>query len=982
MGGLFGGSTQKQPQAAETPAVGALNVSTSSNGKVIPLLWGTNRVPGNMLWYGDFTAVAHSSGGGGGGGGGGKGGDGGGSAGGSTTYTYTASFIEALCEGPIIDVGTVWSGKTITAMAEIGGTVITGTTGQSPWTYLTSAHPAVAMSYSDIAYAGLPNFDLGSSPNTPNLSFEIKGPLQFGGGVIDALPSAVIADFLAKAAFPTAKLGILTAYATYCQAQGLFISPVLTEQKAANATLQDWATTTNSEFVWSSGQLTLVPYGDTAVTGNGATFTPNLTPQYDLADDDFIHEDDADPVICTRADLADAYNQYSIEYLDRSNAYNPAVVTVEDQAHIDVYGLRPASVIQAHHITSANTATLVARMVMARALWVRAVYEFKLTWKHSRLDAMDLVTISDPGLGLSRELVRITEIEEDEEGLLSVKAEEVPGNISAPAIYANQVSAAFAANFNVPPGSVSDVIFFDAPAELTQGALEAWMLVCGGPDWGGCQIHLSSDGIEYKKIGAYRGNSVMGSLTAALPLGTDPDTAHSLAINLAESRGSVIGGTQADADSLHTLAVLADSSGSYELISYQTATLTGASAYTLGYLRRGAYNTAIGLHASGAKFGRLDGNFYFPVPYTKDQIGKTIYVKLVSFNAFDSGIEDISTVAARTHVIAGPPRPPAPTGVSAVQSGNVINFGWNASPDYAMDIAVGPQGVASGVTVDQAWSAMSMVTEAARGSYDANASIQPGNYTFGFRLRNPYSDQLSAAMVTVDLVVSNALTVVSSLQQAPAWAGTMTGFVRHYTGVLIPDSTLLANQVSAAQAAAGFIPSPVAVSTYDSPVIDTGAVDQIRLWATIAAQLGPGSLGNVNTALAVDWSSDGVTWQGAWKPWSVGTVIARYAKFRLIQTNDAGACVVTGFAPTADVSSKTDIGAGAAFASPLTIAVGGTAITFTQPFHVAPNVQVTPMGTGMTGASAINVTATGCTLHGWTGSSDMGGLVSWKATGP
>ena len=165
-------------------------------------------------------------------------------------------------------------------------------------------------------------------------------------------------------------------------------------------------------------------------------------------------------------------------------------------------------------------------------------------------------------------------------------------------------------------------------------------------------------------------------------------------------------------------------------------------------------------------------------------------------------------------------------------------------------------------------------------------------------------------------------------------------------------------------------------------MIDTGAVDQIRLWATIAAQLGPGSLGNVNTALAVDWSSDGVTWQGAWKPWSVGTVIARYAKFRLIQTNDAGACVVTGFAPTADVSSKTDIGAGAAFASPLTIAVGGTAITFTQPFHVAPNVQVTPMGTGMTGASAINVTATGCTLHGWTGSSDMGGLVSWKATGP
>lgn len=185
--------------------------------------------------------------------------------------------------------------------------------------------------------------------------------------------------------------------------------------------------------------------------------------------------------------------------------------------------------------------------------------------------------------------------------------------------------------------------------------------------------------------------------------------------------------------------------------------MTAPGKYTLGYLRRGVYGTPISAHAAGSGILRLGDDAILKLPYTKDRIGQTLHVKLVSYNAYGGGHQDIADIAPATYTLVGPPRPPTPTGVSAQQSGNVINFAWTATSDYAVDIAVGPQGCAAGVTVDQAWAAMSMVAEAARGSYDANASIQPGNWTIGFRLRNIWSDQLSAGMATVDLAVSNAL---------------------------------------------------------------------------------------------------------------------------------------------------------------------------------------------------------------------------------
>lgn len=661
MGGLFGGG-KKQSQAAETPAVSTLQVSTSAYGIARPWVRGTARISGNMLWYGDFTSYAHESGGGGGGG---KGGGGGGGGGGGTTYTYSASFLEGLCEGPIFGIGKAWVGKSETTVAAMGGTVITGQHGQAPWPYLASAHPEAAVSYSGLAYVGLPNYDLGDSSSTPNLSFEVQTASQFGGGIVDQLPSVIVSDFLIDSGFPASKIGDLSAYATYCQALGLFFSPALTEQQAANSTLQDWATATGSEFVWSSGKLHIIPYGTDEITGYGATYSPDLTPMYDLTDDDFVRDGDDDPIICTRSDLGDAYNQYKVEFHSRANAYNVATTSVDDQAHIDTYGLRPAPVVKAHEIKDEATAQLVGRLVMARNLYVRATYEFKLTWKHCRLDAMDLVTLTDEALGLDRELVRIVEIEEDEDGLLSVKAEEVPGVISAPARYSVQSTDAYSVNINESAGDTNPPVIFEPPGAITDTGLEVWIAASGGPIWGGAEVWVSQDGDTYSRVGSITAPSRHGVLAGPLAVGDATDNVNILSVDLSMSRGSLGGASAADAQSLNSLCYVDG-----ELLAYTDAELTNSYTYALTGLVRGAYGTTISHHARGSQFARLDGAV-FRYPFLAEQIGKTFYIKLLSFNVWGSAVQSLADVEPYTYTPTGWSPPSDPTNLY-LTNGNVV----------------------------------------------------------------------------------------------------------------------------------------------------------------------------------------------------------------------------------------------------------------------------------------------------------------------
>ena len=625
----------------------SLQVQQSSQGLTLPVVYGRARVAGNLVWYGDFTTYEHktTTRQGGKGGGGVKQED--------VKYTYEAAVMMALCEGEIKGVTRIWRDKEkFSSPASLRLTLYKGGEEQPVWPHLQQAkHAAQAISYSGTAYLCSPNYELTKSAQIYSHNFEVDGKLGYSTSIVDANPRDIIRDLLTNqkygCGFPVENLGDTDVYGTYCRAAGIFLSPVYSEQQEAQRNIAELLEQTNSAAVFSQGRLKIVPYGDSGLSGNGATYIPNLTPLYDLSDDDFIVSGAEDPVRVERKTNADAYNQVQIEYLDRANDYNIAVAEAKDQANIEQYGIRPKDAVKMHGICDAKVARQVAQLLLQRALYVRNEYEFKLGWKYCLLEPMDLVTLTDGGLGLDKTPVRITEIEEDEDGVLNVKAEDFPFGTASATEYPTQPSLGYSADYNVSPGNAHAPVIFEAPLQLTGGEPEIWLATAGGDMWGGAEVWVSTNGDSYTRVGAVSGKARYGSLTAALPAGAAFDRANTLGVEI--SAGQLTGGTEQDSRDLLTLCY-ADG----EFLAYETAELKGVGRYALGNLTRGAYGSNIDRHEAGRPFVRVDESlFKYPVP--RDWIGRTVWVKLVSHNVFGSGAQDLAEVPAYSYRIVGAP---------------------------------------------------------------------------------------------------------------------------------------------------------------------------------------------------------------------------------------------------------------------------------------------------------------------------------------
>lgn len=775
--GLFGSSTQTSPPAT------ALRVNTSMQGVPIALiLGGASRMAGNLLDYYNFNYQnAPSSGGG-------KGGATGGGKGQTGNYDYFASFIIGICEGPIVgfrglliggsaanspgtsENAAVWDGFTYEAEAFLGNYT------QQPWGYTEAFDSSHALSYRGICYGAFGNFPLGSSTSLPNFTFDVLSTNQGAiPGQPDGHASVALTSFLTDPhfglGFPASRLGSLADWQSYCVALGLVVSPTIASSIAASSFVNDLTDATNSAPCWQDGQLTVIPYGDSAVTAgqinsitethevpedqngtdsdnnplfwpviqvsffslfagdagvtyasgvplsrvsnyaptgvagtgspgpgqyyeaNGsyyfnasdmdqevlitydfaaaASYVPNTTPLYDFTIDDFLPNQGTigsglgvnnSPLICVRTSRDQMNNDVKVEYLDRTNSYNPVDIEVKDEASIVAFGrLRPSDVKQYHFFCLAGAAQQSATLQLIRQQIART---FQFTCgRHFLLilDLMALVTVTDEGQGFFEQPVRIIEIQENTDFSITVTAEEYLGTVSAPA-YGTQPSTGFEINYNVAPGPVNQPIIFEPTDELNHtnalGSLQIWGAVSGQDiaTWGGCFVWASYDGENYQRVGEIIGPSRMGVTASVLPAVTpDPtgqqtiDTTDVLSVDLTASGATLSSGTQGDAIALNTACYLGG-----EVVSYATAELSAPNKYDLSYLVRGAYGTEAEItnHPVGTPFARLDSNI-FAFAYDQSRIGATIYLKFQSFNIYQGGQQSLADCAVYPYAITG-----------------------------------------------------------------------------------------------------------------------------------------------------------------------------------------------------------------------------------------------------------------------------------------------------------------------------------------
>lgn len=809
------------------PLISAVRIQQSTQGVPLPLITGRTRAPGNLIWYGGFRAIPHTTSTSSGGKGGGE------VTQTNTTYTYEAAIMMALGEGPL-GVRAAWRGKKQLTLAEMGLSVQAGNNGQAEWSYLTTNYPNDARGYSQIAYVYSAAYQLSNNAEVENHSFEIDGPLQFSGSIPDSAPSAFLNYFLTNSqcgvGFPAAKIGSLTTYLQYCAANGIFISPALTEQQPAHTTISLLMKITNSALVWSEGLLKVVPFGDESATANGYTYTPNTTPIYDLTDDDFIVRGTEDPVIIDRSSTADAYNHVQIECLNRNNQYNVEMVHARDLRDIEINGLRSMPPIKCWWIVLPDVAQKAAQLIVNRNLYIRNIYKFFLGWKYARLEPMDLVTLTDVGLDLDKAPVRIISIEEDEDGKLAIVAEEFPLGIAGATLYPSQTGVGFAHDYNAAPAFVYPPLFFEPPVEKTESGLEVWVAVTGnivpGLNWGGCQVWASLDGSTYKQVGKVSGGARYGQIVvSAMAAGAGATARVKL---FGGMPAQILSGTPSEAALLNPLCYVDG-----EWFSYTTATLLADKEYNLTGLVRGGFGTADVSHPSGQNFTIIDNAIVKSDPLDLSLIGKMIYFKFPSFNVYGGGQQSLAAVGAYSYVITGNmaklPPPSVPTFLVSAQADGTRQFTWDwAALTIPPDVKNGGgYKIRYKLGAGQLWDNMApahptgMLTAS---PFESN-QLPAGTYTFAIKAVDALGNESTAATyIGVTLPDPRLAGVIAGkFPRELGWPGTKTNCYVDLDQSLIADGdswSLLGTWDSLPS----WTQNPKSPITYEDTVIDIGAV--------------------------------------------------------------------------------------------------------------------------------------------------------------
>jgi len=908
VGFYFPGSSGGTTISTSETRAESLRLQSSSYGVTVAVVDGTAVISGNLLDYLDFKSINHTTTSGGGGKGGG------GVSQESTTYTYSVSLVMGLCEGrddgTAVAVTKVWRGKKVysgaDAAAQVGVSVLGGTLGQAVWSPLTTINAgAHSLAYSGLACVVAQDYDLGSSAQIENHKFEVVAGNRVTVGAsttADADPSAVAARWLTNTRWgvglDSSWMGDLSSYSTYCRAAGLLLSPALTEQAQASQRLRDLCDTTNAQTVIVDEQIHIVPLGDEVLTGNGATYTPDLTPIYDLTPDQFLADPGQAPIRIQRKTPADAYNSVKVEYLDRSADYNVAIATATDQASADQYGLRVAGTMQRHWICDTAVANQVAQIKLKQFRYILNTYEFRLPWNFARLVPTNIVTLTDPDEGFDRLPVRITTITEDDNGFV-IEAQDFPHSVASVSAYPLPVVDGYRHNYNVSPGSVTAPMFLEPPVELTTTGLEVWAAVTGSSaNWGGCQVWCSYDGTNYKQVGTVRGGSRYGTLTAAL----SASATTGLAVQLVGNGGQLLNASSTDAANLETLCWLrgTGSTDQPEFLAYQGATLTGVNAYTLSGLVRGAYSSTKVARSSGAQFIRLDSAVAKSEPLQPSMIGQTILFKFVSFNIYGGGLEDLASVAEYSYVVRGDmallPPPNVSSFTVSTQGDGTRQFTWGwGSTTKPADLKGYVLRYLQG-TGPYTWE-----------------QLQPFDTDDGFHTASPLESNLLLAgayvfaIKTVDsfgVLAKDAVFINATLpdprlgdsieftdEHATSWPGTLTDCVAELWGgdliLRARDQATWATLPSTWAACTRWVWDPVTSFQYVTQPVDLGTSVAVLPVANAQAD------GVVTFEVAT--SSNGTTWSS----WSTvaGPVVTRYVKCRITVAIPSGSSTGAGVTP-------------------------------------------------------------------------------------
>jgi hypothetical protein len=278
-----------------------------------------------------------------------------------------------------------------------------------------------------------------------------------------------------------------------------------------------------------------------------------------------------------------------------------------------------------------------------------STYGFKLGWKFSLLEPMDLVTLTDVGTGLDFTPVRITEVVELEDGRGFSSRRKTGRSASASAtLYPSEDNDGHNPENNIDPGDTTTPVIFNGPLHLSNNALELWIAPTGGQYWGGCEIWVSTDlGVTYRRVGTTNEKATYGELATTLDTGDAyplVDEVNAPQVTVAPPNGSVA------LEDFNALATLCWCDG--EFLAYKDSP-SSLGNYELSTLYRGVYDSTIQASVARDAVRLLRGSGIFRLPFQAGAGGQTLYFKFPAFNIYGNALQSLADAAAVPFVITG-----------------------------------------------------------------------------------------------------------------------------------------------------------------------------------------------------------------------------------------------------------------------------------------------------------------------------------------
>lgn len=581
----------------EGPRLGDLAVQSSAYGEAIPLLYGTMRAAGNVIWSTGLIERRHEE----------SQKVRGGKGGGSTrvtniTYTYSASFAVALSAREIVGIGRIWAdGKLLRDNAgrlAVDGRlrIHHGGEDQAPDPLILARSGAGGTpAYRGLAYVVFEELQLAEYANRiPNITVEVIA--DPGGSV--AL-SAVVADICGRAGLEAIDVSALADI----EVRGFAVARVMSCREALEALAEVY----QFDAVEREGVLVFAPL---------ARETAMVIQPRDLV----RREREGDVLRWSRVPEGELPREVAVRHLDPARDYQPGLQRARRLAtQSPVMDTRDYALV-----LDAAEAKRAAEAALARTWRERLGASFALPAKFAALAPGDVVEIAgDEGDVLMLRRVEFAD------GILECEAVAYAGDRTGAAEDADPGA--------LPPQEIPDVAATDLhllnlPALLDGHGTAAGFYVAmtsGDPAWRGAVLLRSADGgASYDIVAQGASPAVAGTTLTALPPGPADfwDEGNALVVEL------LSGGMELE--SRPELAILNGANAALvgdEILQFREAELQFDGSWRLKGLLRGRRGTERHMdHPAGERFILLEPWSVLLVETGASSIGRPDLYKCVS----------------------------------------------------------------------------------------------------------------------------------------------------------------------------------------------------------------------------------------------------------------------------------------------------------------------------------------------------------------